>query len=270
MDPIFPLAILAAIAGAAALGWSAVRVRKARPHGRTTWTLLLGFCPRRAYSCPMVADFRAGKDACTKCGNAISQMNPMSQYQVDGRGTGLKLDPDGPLISSLCHGEWVPKKDCERLPQGELHAPIFDLDYPAALSSGARGSTLVLKKPVSVRSYRKVVGAMEEAGLVAPGTETVDMDQDATRYPGIRSYRMPDEELLAEATFRLRCPATLVPSSTEEHCHLYLETEIGWQAYLRLMRVMADADLLEPGWVDMSERRKMAMLRRPGIKKTPM
>jgi len=271
MDPIFPLAILAAIAGASVLGWRTVRGRPPRLHGRTSWSLLLGFCPRRSYACPMVADFRAGKDACSKCGNTIEGMNPMSQYQVDGRGTGLKLDPDGQLIASLCHGAWEPSSDSERLPQGDRHAPLFDLDYPAAVASGTRGSTLVLKRPLSVRSYRKVNAALEEAGLVAPGTEALDSGQDAARHPaGIASYRMPDEQLLIEAAFRLTCPARLVSSSSEGHFHLYLETEIGWNAYLRLMRAMAEVGLLETGWVDLSERRKMAMLRKPGVKKAPI
>ncbi|HTK59570.1 MAG TPA: hypothetical protein VL283_00020 [Candidatus Baltobacteraceae bacterium] len=268
MDPIFPLVIIFAIAGAAGLGWRVTRVRGARPTGRTSWTLLLGFCPRRAYSCPMVSDFRAGKDACSKCGNAIQGMNPMSQYQVEGRGTGLKLDPDGPLVASLCHGAWEPSKDSERLPQGDRHAPIFDLDYPAALASGPHGPTLVLKKPASVRAYRNVAGLMEAAGLAMPGCGTAT-DGDARRYPGIAGYRSPDDHLLIEAVFRLTCPATLVPSSTEGHFHLYLETETGWQPYLQLMRAMADAGLLEAGWVDMNERRKMAMLRKPHCKKAP-
>ena len=267
MDPVFPLYLLGGIAAAAALGWRATRGLRTRPHGRTSWTLLLGFCPRREYSCPMVLDFRAGKDACSKCGNQLRQMVPMSQYQVDGGGTGLKLDPDGPLVASLCHGAWDPSKDYERLPEGARHAPLFDLDYPAMIAADARGTTLVLKKTVSVRAYRTVLARLQETGLARP--TDVPHSQAEAPSAGIEGYRMPAGELLSEAVFRLRCPAVLVPSSTDGHFHLYLETEIGWDAYVRLLRAMAEAGLLETGWVELSERRKMAMLRKPGVRKSP-
>jgi len=267
MDPIFPLAMIAAIAGAVALGWHAVRPRPSLPQGRTSWTLLLGFCPRRVYSCPMVDDFREGRDACSRCGNHIDRMDPLSRYQVDGRGTGLKLDPDGPLISSLCHGAWETSKDRERLPQGERHAPIFDLDAPATLMSLGRGGHLVVRASVTMPAYAATLKLMERFGLVLPGS-AFDVETHMTRRPhGIRGYRAQGVDVLSEAVFPLIVPAKLIPSSTEGHFHLYLETEMVWEDYLSLMRSMVEAGLLEKGWVDMSERRKMAMLRKPGIKK---
>jgi len=265
VDPIFPLAILSAIAGVAALTWRSVRAPNRRPHGRTSWSLLLGFCPRRVYACPMADDIRAGRDACTKCRNRLDDMDPLSRYQIEGRGTGLKLDPAGPLVASLCHGDWEASEDEERRPHGEWHAPLFDLDYPATLAYGTTTHVLVLKKPVSVAAHRAVRTLLVEARLAAAPHD--DAPASDARCSGIAGYRVAAADHLPEAVFHLTCPARLVPSGTAGHFHLYLETEVRWTIYLRLMRAMADAGLLESAWVEMSARRSMAMLRKPEFKK---
>ena len=62
-------------------------------------------------------------------------------------------------------------------------------------------------------------------------------------------------------------PATLVPSSTEGHFHLYLDKEITWDKYVVLLKALQEAGICEEGFVRQSIRRGMSFLRRPEVKK---
>lgn len=62
-------------------------------------------------------------------------------------------------------------------------------------------------------------------------------------------------------------PAKLVPSSTEGHFHLYIDHELSWDEYLRLLWVLADIGLVEEGYASSSQERGYTSLRLPWIKK---
>lgn len=59
----------------------------------------------------------------------------------------------------------------------------------------------------------------------------------------------------------------LVPSSTSGHFHLYVDTVMPWRKYKRLLRALARADLIEPGYYKASVARKGTHLRLPWVKK---
>jgi hypothetical protein len=63
--------------------------------------------------------------------------------------------------------------------------------------------------------------------------------------------------------------AKLVPSSTEGHFHLYLDKEISWKDYKRVLKAMAKAGLIEEGYATISIKRKGTHLRLPWEKKKP-
>lgn len=56
-------------------------------------------------------------------------------------------------------------------------------------------------------------------------------------------------------------PCELVPSQTEGHYHFYMNKPITWDAYVNVMWAMAEAGLLERGWVACSIAQKFASLR---------
>lgn len=254
MDPIFPLAMLAAIAGAATLGWRSARRGRRSGDLRTSWIVI-------CYRCDRV--HRRPEPDCEECRSA--GMMPLSKYQAENGGTGFWLDKDGPLVSSLCEGEWTPSDDESNRPHGIWHAPLFDLDLPARLAPHRVGAILTIEKTVPERAYEALHGIMEELKLVSSAYAARPFED---RYAaGIEGYRVSAPVAARETAFRLSVPARLVPSSTQGHFHLYLETRLRWDDYLGLMRRMVDAGLLEKDWVDMNERRRMAMLRKPGIKK---
>ena len=64
-------------------------------------------------------------------------------------------------------------------------------------------------------------------------------------------------------------PVVAVPSSTEGHSHLYIDRPISWKNYLKLIRAMVKAGLVEPGYLGASEQRGFTGVRPPWVKKTP-
>lgn len=62
-------------------------------------------------------------------------------------------------------------------------------------------------------------------------------------------------------------PAALIPSTTPGHFHLYLDKEMSWDAYERLLKSLGRAGILEPGYVGASIARGYTSVRLPWVKK---
>jgi hypothetical protein len=65
----------------------------------------------------------------------------------------------------------------------------------------------------------------------------------------------------------LDLPAKLLPSSTPGHFHLFIDKEMSWETYEQLLRALADAGLIEPGYVSASQSRGYTAVRLPWIRK---
>lgn len=63
-------------------------------------------------------------------------------------------------------------------------------------------------------------------------------------------------------------PAKLVPSSTPDHYHLYIDKEMSWKQYKKLLRAMVKAGIVEKGYYKASVRYKASYLRLPWVKKS--
>lgn len=61
--------------------------------------------------------------------------------------------------------------------------------------------------------------------------------------------------------------AVLVPSSTKGHFHLFIDKELGWEQYAKLLGALQDAGLLEEGYVNAALSRGFTAVRLPWIKK---
>jgi hypothetical protein len=66
----------------------------------------------------------------------------------------------------------------------------------------------------------------------------------------------------------LDVPATLVPSSTEGHSHLYIDVELDYEGYARLLRALRDAGVIQPGFARQLKARGFTALRLPWVKKS--
>lgn len=62
-------------------------------------------------------------------------------------------------------------------------------------------------------------------------------------------------------------PASLVPSSTFGHSHLYINAEMTWAAYTHLLDALVIAGIVEPGYRDASLARGFTAVRLPWIRK---
>jgi hypothetical protein len=70
----------------------------------------------------------------------------------------------------------------------------------------------------------------------------------------------------------LDVPATLVPSSTEGHSHLYIDVEMTWDQVVAIMDALVAAGVVEEGYAKASKKRRCTALRLPGKTKadTPL
>lgn len=61
--------------------------------------------------------------------------------------------------------------------------------------------------------------------------------------------------------------AMLLKSSTFGHYHLYIDCPMTWEHYQKLLDVLAEVGILEPGYVGVSKKRKRTQVRTPWTKK---
>lgn len=62
-------------------------------------------------------------------------------------------------------------------------------------------------------------------------------------------------------------PAVVIPSTTPGHGHLYIDKEMSWKDYKRLLNLFADLGIIEHGYRGASLARGYSALRLPWIKK---
>lgn len=58
-------------------------------------------------------------------------------------------------------------------------------------------------------------------------------------------------------------PIKAIPSSTPGHFHLYIDMPIPWEKYMTILEAMADAGIVQPGYVAASIRRGHTDVRLP-------
>lgn len=62
-------------------------------------------------------------------------------------------------------------------------------------------------------------------------------------------------------------PVRLVPSSTPGHSHLYVDEPITWDTYKNLLVALADAGIVEEGYLNASLKQGGTTVRMPHVKK---
>lgn len=96
--------------------------------------------------------------------------------------------------------------------------------------------------------------------------ETTDITEAQVTTSMVAGDRGADRNL-HKVVIDLDLPAKLLPSSTEGHFHLYIDHEIPWTKYRNLLRALAEAGLIEPGYLGASEDRGYTAVRLPWVKK---
>lgn len=62
-------------------------------------------------------------------------------------------------------------------------------------------------------------------------------------------------------------PISVIPSSTPGHSHLFIGVQMSWSVYSNLLEAMAEAGILEPGYVNASQARGFTAVRLPWVSK---
>lgn len=124
------------------------------------------------------------------------------------------------------------------------HAPAVDIDHDA---------TLV------VRNLQIAV-----ANIAPPPKDRIDHAIDTLVTEGLASaVTVRGRHNPYKVNVSLSADAALVPSRTRGHNHLYVDTEIPWNSYRRILNSMRSLGVLEEGFRFCSRMRGMSMLRLP-------
>jgi hypothetical protein len=81
------------------------------------------------------------------------------------------------------------------------------------------------------------------------------------------SSELKDERGWHTIALDIDMPAALLPSSTPDHYHLYIDHKMPWRRYRKLLRALYKAGLIEHGYYYASKRRRATHLRPPWRKK---
>ena len=96
---------------------------------------------------------------------------------------------------------------------------------------------------------------------------TTDLDKAHVTTSMVAGSGVGDRGVMHKVVLDIDMPAVLLESSTPGHHHLYIDHEMTWENYKKLLRVMADVGLLEWGYIGASETRKHTALRLPWVRK---
>ena len=73
----------------------------------------------------------------------------------------------------------------------------------------------------------------------------------------------PQHKIILDLDYEVQ----VIPSSTEGHFHLYLDKTLPWSKYEKLLTVLGDLEVVEPGYARAAKRRKYTSVRLPWVKK---
>ncbi len=131
------------------------------------------------------------------------------------------------------------------------HAPALDLDLGASLVPLlGEYSLLAVQVVPAQRNFRQLEAVMVALGLAVSYVPHPGLDED------------PEHIYLM-----LRVPAHLQESSTAGHHHLYLNHELSWADYVRLLRLLCRCGIIEQGFYNLARKRRQTFLRPPGVTK---
>lgn len=141
--------------------------------------------------------------------------------------------------------------------------PPFDLDFgPEPKSDSTVPELSEYDHPVHKVEYWATGSAAMEKMARNKLTEVQDPKE-----ADIISSTVPGPGNWHTVMIDLDIPAHLVPSSTEGHSHLYIDFPMKWEQYTKLLDALAEAGIVEPGYVGASKERGFTSLRLPWVKK---
>lgn len=100
---------------------------------------------------------------------------------------------------------------------------------------------------------RKIVEDLEQATVVTSETEK----------PTLSNQWMPKHKPVLD----IDLPVIVVPSSTPGHHHLFIDKEMTWENYEKLLKVLAEVGIIEEGYLGAALMRGHTAVRLQGVTK---
>lgn len=115
----------------------------------------------------------------------------------------------------------------------------------------------------------ELVDTLEDAEVLTSWTGETE---EFHAHPGVERpwsalAKMP--ETYHRPVLDLDFDAHLAPSTSADHHHLYLDKVLTWSDYVKLLNVLAEVGLIEPGYRDASIAREFTAVRLPWVAKAP-
>lgn len=120
----------------------------------------------------------------------------------------------------------------------------------------------VHEPPLEGLLYSKVEDFGKNYGPAGAGTITTDIEQ-----ANVITSMIADRVTHHKVVIDLDLPTKLVPSSTPGHFHLYIDHEMELEPYMKLLKALLEAGLVEEGYVNAAIARGHTAVRLPWIKK---
>lgn len=105
---------------------------------------------------------------------------------------------------------------------------------------------------------------LDKAGVYSDNDRVITVESKANL---VSSLLYPIYKNTHAPALDIDIPSRLVPSSTPGHFHLYLEHQMTWRRYKRLLRALYKAGIIQRGFYKLSVKRGATFLRKPGVKK---
>lgn len=125
-----------------------------------------------------------------------------------------------------------------------------------------------------------VVPSQHDHPFFTKGMEDVSDGYGSWKVEVLRAARAEDAEMVSSKVIKdgrstgqhtlmldLDFPVTVVESSTTGHYHLYADVLMSWRQYSRVLKALADAEIIEQGYYRAAMRQRATMLRPPWVKK---
>lgn len=113
--------------------------------------------------------------------------------------------------------------------------------------------------------FSKEIAANGE--YVAPAKDDPDPERKQVPYEQANLVGSLTTNGLHAPVLDLDFPARLVESSSPGHFHLFLDVEMAWDVYAKLLVALQDAGVLEAGYVHAMLGREATYVRRDGVYK---
>ena len=90
---------------------------------------------------------------------------------------------------------------------------------------------------------------------------------NSPKFQPLAGYQVKANKELHTVMLDLDVPATLIPSTTLNHSHLYIDVPVPWEDYVSLLDLLMKVKILEKGYTGASKSRGFTSLRLPWVHK---